>query len=340
MTKGSRETWTRSCVLGLVAVLSLALWSAPAEAAPGDLDPSFGSAGKVLTEFGEGIAPACSPSICTSQANALLSQPDGGLVALGSAGNPGAGAFPADRDFAVARYEADGSLDPSFGVQGQQTADFGGASGESDSVAEDGVLQADGKIVAAGTKGHFVGDFALARFNADGGLDPSFGSAGQQLTDLGGNDRIFGLALQDDGKIVAAGMSGEDVAFARYASDGSLDPSFSGDGTVTVALGKASRAFGVAIQPDGRIVAAGVSRGRFLLVRLQPDGALDASFSGDGVVTTKLGRRAGAFDVALQADGRIVAAGLARVRHRVDFALSLATSPMAVATDPSHGTAG
>jgi uncharacterized delta-60 repeat protein len=303
------------------AYAALALTAAVATAAPGDLDTSFGPGGKVLTGF-EGTA-ACSAAACNAYGYALLSQPDGRLVALGSAGYPRFGVFGPDRDFALARYEPDGTLDPSFGTQGRQTAAFGpGTGAEDDSVAEDGVLQPDGKIVAAGTKGYFTGDFALARFNADGSLDNSFGSEGRVLLDVGGNDRIFGVALQADDKIVAAGMSGDAVAFARYDPDGRLDPSFSGDGTLTLALGKGSRVFGVAIQPDGRIIAAGVSERRFLLVRLQPDGTLDASFSGDGVVTTKLGRSASAADLALQPDGKIVAAGLAGTARRFEFALA------------------
>ena len=126
-------------------------------------------------------------------------------------------------------------------------------------------IQADGKIVAAGTTS--VGDnpknFALARYHGgDGSPDGDFGDAGTVVTDFGGTEEAWGIALQRDGKIVAAGSScgnGCDFALARYRSDGSVDTSFSGDGKVlTDFVGLDDVAYAVAIQPDdGKIVAIG-----------------------------------------------------------------------------------
>ena len=151
---------------------------------------------------------------------------------------------------------------------------------------------------------------------APGDLDVSFSGDGKQTTDFGGADAAAAVAMQADGKIVVAGSSGGDFALARYGADGALDPSFSGDGLVTTDLGGTDAGQGVAIQADGRIVVAGSSGGNFALARYTAGGGLDPSFSGDGLQTTDFGADDGATAVAIQADGRIVAAGRLRQRLR------------------------
>jgi uncharacterized delta-60 repeat protein/uncharacterized repeat protein (TIGR01451 family) len=125
----------------------------------------------------------------------------------------------------LARYNADGSLDASFGTGGKVTTDFGGGSfDEAHGVA----LQADGKIIVAGTSTSSVPgstlDFALARYNTDGILDSSFGTGGKVTTGFGGFDEAHGVAVQADGKIIAAGYSNadstRDFALARYEGGG------------------------------------------------------------------------------------------------------------------------
>src|SRR5439155_272563 len=112
------------------------------------------------------------------------------------------GAADADVDFAVARYNADGSLDASFGVGGEVTTDFNSSFNVALSVA----LQTDGRIVAAGISGTGGGDadFALARYNAGGSLDTTFGMGGKVLTDFGpsSGNVANSVAVQADGKIV------------------------------------------------------------------------------------------------------------------------------------------
>jgi uncharacterized delta-60 repeat protein len=208
--------------------------------------------------------------------------------------------------FALARYNPDGSLDTSFSGDGKQTTDFfvGSFGDRANGVA----LQGNGKIVAVGTPG---AGFALARYNSNGSLDTSFSGDGKQTTNLGGVAN--GVALQADGKIVAVGGGGGDFELARYNPNGSLDGSFSGDGKQTTDFGEFDLASGVALQGDGKIVAVGGAGGDFGLARYNPNGSLDASFSGDGRQTTDFLFGAGdsASDVAIQANGRIVAVGLA-----------------------------
>ncbi|MGH2724888.1 MAG: delta-60 repeat domain-containing protein [Actinomycetota bacterium] len=175
---------------------------------------------------------------------------------------------------------------------------------------------------------------------AGGDLDPAFGGNGKVTTNFpGGGDGASGVAIQEDGKIVAAGGAGGRFAVARYRKDGSLDPSFSGNGKVTTSFpGIREGAAAVAIQEDGKIVAAGGmatgTGGRFALARYNTNGTLDPTFGGDGKVTANF--TAGgdfAAGVAIQANGKIVAAGSANwnarfavARYRKDGALDPAFS--------------
>jgi uncharacterized delta-60 repeat protein len=294
---------TLVCCCGLAAFALAGL----AKAAPGDLDPSFGSAGKVTTDFG-----------VNDGAGDVGIQPDGKIVAVGSSSG----------DFALARYSLDGSLDSSFGIDGKVTTDFG-----RDDAASGIAIQGDGKVVVAGNTGLFGGeaDFAVARYNPDGSPDPSFGVAGKVTTDFAsGDDLAFDVALQADGKIVVAGRADHtttrDFALARYDPDGSLDASFGSGGKVTTDFTGGPGvdiALGVTIQGDGKIVAAGWSGPptNFALARYNPDGSLDPNFGGGGKLTTDFGSDDFARDVAIQSDGKIVAAGWSGQPEFRDFAL-------------------
>lgn len=151
-----------------------------------------------------------------------------------------------------------------------------------------------------------------------GDLDPSFGSGGKQRTDFtGADDQANALAVQPDGKIVAAGESDPHdagvsaFALARYNPDGSLDSTFSDDGRQTTSLGDGARISDIASQVDGRIVAVGEAAGAFALARYNPDGSLDTSFSEDGKQTTGFGLTSFGIGhaVAIQPDGKIIVAG-------------------------------
>ncbi|MBA2434942.1 MAG: hypothetical protein H0V54_07660, partial [Chthoniobacterales bacterium] len=234
----------------------------------GDLDPTFGTNGKVTTDFGTII----------DEARAVAVQPDGKIVTAGA--TVGGNFF----DFALARYNTDGSLDITFGTGGKVTTAFNTNNDEAFAVA----LQADGKIVAAGFA--VIGgtdDFALARYNTNGSLDTTFGTGGKVTTAFGSSiDRAHAVAVQPDGKIVAAGRAvigggSFDFALARYNTDGSLDTTFGTGGKVTTACGSSNdEAFAVALQPDGKIVAAGrvfSNKEDFALARYNTDGSLDTT---------------------------------------------------------------
>ncbi|MBJ7347720.1 MAG: hypothetical protein JHC87_04000 [Thermoleophilaceae bacterium] len=303
--------WSRRSnpLLPLVAVAFFAFASAAA-AAPGDLDVNFGAVGAFTTQVGFG----------NDSANAVVLQPDGKIVAAGS------GRVGINDDFAIARFNKDGSLDGSFGSAGSVFTDFASDNDMLRALA----LQPDGKIVAAGTSG---GMFALDRYNSDGSLDPTFGTGGKLTTSIGGwVSSANAVAIQSDGKIVAAGYAyngASDFALIRYNSDGSLDSSFDGDGMLQTDFGSGDSEYanGLAIQPDGQIVAAGVaydgSNYVFGVARYNSDGSLDTAFDGDGLQTAHIeSGEDNARAVALQPDGKIVVAGGSNNGSRGAFAVA------------------
>jgi uncharacterized delta-60 repeat protein len=215
-------------------------------------------------------------------------------------------------DFALARYNVDGSLDPSFGGDGKVTTDFNGNSTDR---ARDLVLQADGKIVVIGDiYNSNGGNIVLARYNSDGSLDTTFDGDGKVVDSIE-NSSASAVTLQSGNKIIVAGTAGNgsnsDFVLIRYNSDGSLDPTFDGDGKALTNFGDNSSGVGaLALQPDGKIVVVGSSAGDFAVARYNTDGSLDPGFGQEGKVTTPIGS---SYDygnaLALQPDGRIVVAG-------------------------------
>jgi uncharacterized delta-60 repeat protein len=280
--------------------------------AAGDLDAAFGSSGVAVLADVPVVAVAL--------------QPGGKVVAVGSAGG----------DFVVARYNPDGSVDTSFNGNGQRVVDLGGT----DAAAAVAVL-ADGRVVVAGsTTAAGDSDVAVVRLNPDGTPDGTFNPAtpGRVVIDLGGTDSAAGVAVQPDGRIVAAGGGGPDGDFAvvRLTTAGTPDGTFNGAGFQFVDFGDPARANAVAVQPDGGIVLAGSTGPDVGVARLTALGALDAGFDGDGrLVLDGGGAAAAATAVAVQADGRIVVAG-GNGADMVAYRLLPGTG----APDGSFGTAG
>ena len=279
----------------------------------------------------------------TSGADALgvAVQPDGKIVAVGYASSSAGSS-----DFAVARYNADGSLDTAFGDAGTVTTSFGGAA-----AAKGVVVQPDGKIVVAGAGSYADGSIAIARYNTDGSLDASFGGGAGKVTAVfsTGAGSAYGVALQADGKIVIAGPDNyfgggyaHDFGVARFNTDGSLDASFGVSGEATTSFGNFDNtATCVAIQGGGKIVVAGYTGVEgafdFAVARYNPDGSLDAGFNGSGMQTTDFGGRDVASSVALQPEGKIVVAGDTNVNGS---AFALARYNANGSLDASFGGAG
>src|SRR5262249_55680148 len=280
-----------------------------AQAADGALDPTFGRGGKVKTDFHRS----------NDLADGMALQPDGKVVV---AGISFIGISAAGGDFAVARYNTDGTLDSSFGVGGKVTTDFG-LTDQASSV----VVQPDGKIIVAG--GTFLnfpadGQFALARYNSDGSLDISFGVGGLVRTSFGSSGCFASaLVLQRDGKIIAGGtkyidlQTNSDFGLVRYNPDGSLDSSFGNGGEVSTEFdGLLDSVSAVLVPSDGKVIAVGAARSSFAsfdlaLVRYLSKGTIDTPFGRAGKVRTDFGGSTidMAFAAALQPDGKIVAAG-------------------------------
>lgn len=291
-------------------------------------DSSFGNGGSLTTSFGGTFAAA----------SAIMVQPDGKIVVAGTADfNP---RVPnSGLDFALARYNTNGSLDASFGDAGKVVFDFFGSFDQANAA----VLQPDGKIIVAGSASYdsFNTDigFALTRINPDGSTDFGFGNGGKQITsffDLGA--KANGIVLQADGRFVVAGTASDtatrpvatDFALARYNPDGTLDSSFGigGESSVPFADSATEQANALALMPDGKIIVAGAAFNTFAtppdfaVRRYNSDGSIDKSFGIDGAITTDFANGTDhAQAVAIQADGKVVAAGRA---FRSNFDLSLA----------------
>lgn len=277
--------------------------------ANGSIDTTFGTNGTVITPF--------SPTR-GSNVQSVAIQQDGKIVAAGSF----------DGDFAVVRYNPDGSLDPTFDSDGKVTTPIGTSTDDAYSVA----IQTDGKIVVAGSSFGANNDFAVVRYNTNGSLDTSFNGTGKVTTPFGSShDYARSVKVQADGKIVAAGDTrngtNNDFALARYNSNGTLDTFFDTDGKVTTAIGPNNDlAYSVAMQSDGKIVAAGLANGgndaSFAVVRYNADGSLDNSFAASGISTTQPGADTDYISsVAIQSDGKIVAGGTTSINSTTyDFA--------------------
>jgi uncharacterized delta-60 repeat protein len=293
----------------------------------GTLDATFGGDGSVTTDFTH-----------HDDAQAVVVQPNGKIVVAGRAGRRGG-------RFLLVRYRPNGRLDRTFSGDGKKFTNFTNGDDFASAVA----LQNNGKIVAAGVARAFTfgAAFAIARYNRDGSLDTSFSTNGRVRTKFTKKvDEARAVAIQSDGKIVAAGGAAifshtpeSDFALARYRTDGTPDSSFDGDGKLTLSFGSDEEwADGVAIQGDGKIVAAGTAGpidpfsedSKFALARFETDGTPDAGFGNAGQVTTNF--TANDFDgawggLAIQASGKIVAAGhagflrFALARYKTDGSL-------------------
>ena len=375
-----RRNWLGRSSRVLLLPFALAFsWISPLYAAPGDLDPTFGTGGIVTTTILGASARAY---------DAVL-QPDGKIVACGLTPD----------GFALARFNPDGTLDSTFGAEGQvRTAIYlpypwafatgivqwpdgrlyvwgpsASASYRPDGSVEhagpfgpdyrlvttvlkpDGgrvslyaemyaslawrlrlnldafhgdwlkeagestlLLQPDGKVALTVLRGVF----GLARFGPDGALDTSFaGGGGVVVAKALETSDAMALVAEPDGKLVVAGQAGSNpsqFALARFSADGINDPTFGTNGIVLTNVGVDAVLHDVVAEPDGRLVAGGeeVTRGQgvprsanFLLARYNADGSLDTQFGNGGTLRTDLGGGSGIRQLLLQPDGKLVAVG-------------------------------
>jgi uncharacterized delta-60 repeat protein len=242
----------------------------------GGLDPSFGTSGKVVTDF---------TGLTDDLARAIAVQADGKIVAVGQARGGGT-------HLAIARFNPDGSADTGFGSGGSAALDFGGA----DSKGHDVVIDSAGRAVVA-----VVEDASLiiARFTAAGKLDATFASGGHfTATGAGEVGNAASIVIQPSGKIVA-GAGGRDFVLVRLDANGLLDRTFGGNSTgyavTDVSGGGNDRLAGIELRPDGRIVAGGTTVGAtpshktdVALAQYTADGRLDTTFAGTGKIAGRI----------------------------------------------------
>lgn len=264
----------------------------------------------------------------------LVMQPDGKILVAGESTSltDGTGFF-------VARVNTNGSMDSTFNSSGKQYTNFPGGGID---VARSIALQPDGKIVLGGYASTSAAstnfDFAIARYTSTGALDTTFDTDGMATYAIGsGNEEIFGLRLQPDGKIVAAGYSfnatsKDDFAVIRVTTTGVLDTTFSGDGIVTTDVSGANlndRGHGLRITTSDKIVIGGyaIPTGTdrdFAMVQYNSDGTLDTAYNTTGIAIHDLA--VGADDqinaLSLQANGHVIATGSSPGASGTDFTVA------------------
>lgn len=313
--------------------------------------------GSLDTGFGiGGIATSPVDDLGSGVGNLVALDTDNRIVMAGT-GEVGSAAF----QLTTIRFTPNGQIDPSFGSSGVVTTSLAGQQTFGYAVT----VQSDNKPVVAG---QVNSDLAVVRYTVTGTLDTNFNESGVITTSIGGNICAgYDLVTQSDGKVVVVGLcsdgSNSDFLVARYQSNGTLDMTLNGNGIVTTSLSTGlddASYYGVAIQKDNKIVAVGEESYAgvpvMIIARYQANGHLDSTFNGTGIVTTSLGMGAAAADVAIQANGKIIAAGVAVengksyvavVRYRSDGSLDtgfggtgiITTSVSANRDDIGRGTA-
>ena len=281
--------------------------------ANGTLDPTFGSGGKRLIDFGTD----------DESVHGAALQADGKILLAGDS----------RLQPAVVRLKANGALDTTFDGDGKKRFSWG-AIGRVTAV----VVAPNGKILLGGFSGPEGGNIQVARMKANGALDTTFGTGGIATVDFGGTEFGEAMARQADGRILVAGRSSAGgPVVARLRATGVLDPDFGGDGRVTLPGGGSLSA--VLVQPDRNIVVAGNANGSatMTVTRLKPDGSLDATFGTGGTTTVAFGSLANPLGgAARQPNGKIVIAGYTQDGEDVAVARLNANGSL----DPGFGVGG
>ncbi len=307
--------------------------------ADGTRDTTFGDGGKMTTAIGSYSLVRSQPPRYNfiddsyDETHALALQADGKIVA---AGRTFKAAGVVTSDIALARYDANGNVDPTFGIlgRGNVKANYG-----SNDIARAIVIQADQKIVTAGyTRGPSSFDILIARFNSDGTLDQTFGDGGFVVTDAspGENDFGLGIGILPGGVIAVAGYSDLPngnlaLTFVHYLPNGDLDERFGNDGIELheiESIDENSRFTpnGFKIQSDGRVLLVGEynqpeTPTQFAVQRFTKNGDPDISFNRGQVKRIMPSEGGGgAFAADFQSDGKLVVVGYSDETNR-DFAI-------------------
>lgn len=273
----------------------------------GTLDNSFNGSGKLVFDFNE----------VKNYFGGVALQPDGKIVVTGQAG------IYASADYVAARINADGTFDNSFGTNGKQRINVQG-----DDRGTCMAIQTDGSILIGGSS-YPVGSsncwFAVIRLNGDGQIDTTFSTDGKALAKVAssfGNDSVYDMALQPDGKILMAADSyigaSQDVGVVRFTTNGDLDNTFSSDGRFSINMvGTSDYCNAIVVQPDGNILVAGsyytTPERNMFVIRLTPTGELDTTFSSDGKANfiVPFDNGVSVHDMKLQSTGQILVSGVA-----------------------------
>ena len=286
----------------------------------GNLDTSFGTNGKLSIQFGSGTDDA---------AFGLSIMEDGRILIVGSSQTIGSGDAG---DMAVVRLTENGQFDTTFNGSGKQTISIT-ASPSSGDVAKAVFVTTDGSILLAGEAYNEVSsvDYVVVKLTSSGALDESFASGGKQVFDLGQNDNdsMAAAAIQEDGKMVLVGYSGNSLGFkiARVNEDGPLDTLFGSSGVLNLTFrpeATLEHARSVAVQNNGNILVVGAStsatNAAVVVTRLTSDGELDLQFNNTGkqiveytydggTALIDFGSSEYAIDMVAQTDGKIVVLG-------------------------------
>ena len=269
----------------------------------GDYDTQFSDDGKLTLSFGPGNG---------SSFQKILQQPNGKIIAIGEAYNT------SSFDFAAARFNGNGSIDPSFGDNGKTTINFNGYN----DFGRNAVLQPDGKILIAGAAKNNNGNssIALLRLNEDGTLDNTFGNAGKTTLTISGiaDDYAEAVVLLPGGKILIGGYSAGDFLVMRYTSNGIPDNTFGNSGyTLTDFDNFQDKGYTLAIDSVGSIYLGGhgyeTGNGglfHYAIAKYSSEGIPDNSFNEDGKMTVVMGAdQSTIFEMAVQPDGKLLFGG-------------------------------
>ena len=299
----------------------------------GETDTTFGTGGVVTTDVGNNTV---------DHAHDIALQPDGKILVAGWT-------LSNDIDIALLRYNSDGSIDSTFGINGRVITDIDSVTQEGHAIA----LQPDGKILVAGLtiSSMNFNHLAVFRYMPDGSKDSTFGVYGISIPPINIDDNAaYDMALQSDGKIVLAGYTYTvipfgDVLVVRLDTLGNPDPDFGGTGIVSFnPTIDDCYATGVLIQPDGKIITTGrayINSSNFLLARFTTDGQVDSAFGLEGHVYTSVAFEEDyIYGSVLQQDGKIVVAGYYTDNGIENFALARYLNDSSAATFINETAAG